>query len=185
LNLGANVVGIDPVIEALQFAREAPGNVGSAKSPFFICGAAEDLPFSNETFGSVLCTDVIEHVVDPDRLLAEAKRILKPNGTLVLTTPNKIGPDLTDPEHKKEFTSSELLDILHRHFAIVQLFESHSESMRKFYVSRPRILGGKSIPKYIINFLTVRFGYNPFRQRRQEEQSSPFAQLTAIATKSD
>lgn len=50
--------------------------------------ASEKLPFSSETFDIILMGELIEHMFDPDFLLKEANRILKSNGTLILTFPN-------------------------------------------------------------------------------------------------
>lgn len=49
------------------------------------------LPFAAASFDSVLCNEVLEHVPEPARLFAEAARVLKPGGTLVLTTPQTWG----------------------------------------------------------------------------------------------
>lgn len=46
--------------------------------------------FEDNFVGSILCSEVIEHVKHPDQALAEAFRILKPGGKLVLTTPYAI-----------------------------------------------------------------------------------------------
>ncbi len=49
------------------------------------------LPVPDETFDHVLCTEVIEHMeVDPMFMLSEINRVLRPGGTLVLTTPNAV-----------------------------------------------------------------------------------------------
>lgn len=46
-----------------------------------------DLPFRDGEFDLVLCADVIEHVQDVQSLLSEARRVLRPGGTLAITTP--------------------------------------------------------------------------------------------------
>ena len=46
------------------------------------------LPYKDNTFDAVICSDVIEHLFDPGFLLSEIYRVLRPNGQLVLTTPN-------------------------------------------------------------------------------------------------
>ena len=45
------------------------------------------LPFQSTFFDMVLCTEVLEHVPNPPRVVDELFRILKPNGYLLLTTP--------------------------------------------------------------------------------------------------
>lgn len=46
-----------------------------------------DIPYDEEDFDAVLCTEVLEHCVDPTRLLAEMHRVLKPGGRLLVTVP--------------------------------------------------------------------------------------------------
>lgn len=46
------------------------------------------LPFPNEAFDIVWCTEVIEHLHKPELFIREVDRIVKPGGLIVLTTPN-------------------------------------------------------------------------------------------------
>ena len=46
------------------------------------------LPFKNEFFDVVTCLEVIEHLHNPDNLIKEIYRVLKPGGVLILSTPN-------------------------------------------------------------------------------------------------
>ena len=48
----------------------------------------EPLPYPDGAFDVVTCSEVVEHVENPRRLMREAWRVLKPGGTLVMTTPN-------------------------------------------------------------------------------------------------
>jgi SAM-dependent methyltransferase len=48
----------------------------------------EALNYSDAQFDAILCTDVIEHLERPQRMLRECARILKLGGTLILSTPN-------------------------------------------------------------------------------------------------
>ena len=52
-----------------------------------VFGSALDMPFADESFDTVLCTQVAEHVPEPGRLFSECARVLRPDGILILTTP--------------------------------------------------------------------------------------------------
>ncbi|MER3523960.1 MAG: hypothetical protein C4326_07805 [Ignavibacteria bacterium] len=59
----------------------------SQTPPPDVCADALQLPFKDDTFDTVLCSQVIEHVEDPFRMVGEAARVLKPGGHLILTAP--------------------------------------------------------------------------------------------------
>lgn len=48
------------------------------------------LPFDDASFECVVAGEIIEHVPDPDGFLREIRRVLKPGGTLVISTPNMV-----------------------------------------------------------------------------------------------
>ena len=50
-------------------------------------GDVEALPFADGSFGTVLCTEVIEHIPDPSAALAEYRRVLGPGGVLIGSVP--------------------------------------------------------------------------------------------------
>jgi SAM-dependent methyltransferase len=52
-----------------------------------ICGDAGYLPFADASVDTILCTEVMEHVPDPERTIAEFARVLRPGGTLITTAP--------------------------------------------------------------------------------------------------
>jgi SAM-dependent methyltransferase len=52
-----------------------------------IAGAAGDIPLADECVDTILCTEVMEHVPDPERVVAEFARILKPGGIVITTAP--------------------------------------------------------------------------------------------------
>jgi glycosyltransferase involved in cell wall biosynthesis len=75
------------------------------------------------SLGTVLCSEVIEHVRHPERAIAEAFRVLRPGGTLILTTPYSIVIHNTPDDggfHGRNFTSQGLeLIVREAGFAIV------------------------------------------------------------------
>ena len=52
-------------------------------------GNAESLPLGDESQDFAVCNSILEHVLDPDRVLSEVARVLRPGGTAVLTTTNR------------------------------------------------------------------------------------------------
>jgi len=48
----------------------------------------ESLPYEDASFDTVLCLEVIEHVVEPSALVREISRVLRPTGRLYVSTPN-------------------------------------------------------------------------------------------------
>lgn len=50
-------------------------------------GDVEHLPFADGSFGTVLCTEVIEHIPDPAAALREYRRVLQPDGVLIGSVP--------------------------------------------------------------------------------------------------
>ena len=65
-------------------------------------GVAEDIPFKDEFFDYVLMTTTLCFLKDPIKGLKEIKRILKPNGTLIIGTIDKDSPLGKFYESKKE-----------------------------------------------------------------------------------
>lgn len=83
---GGHPVGID---RYHQKARFAAGAVPAARLAVADAGA---LPFRDGAFASVLVRDVLHHLPDPRRAAAEAARVLRPGGTLVVVEPNGRNP---------------------------------------------------------------------------------------------
>ena len=64
---------------------DSPQSRARAFADYFYDG--NFFPFEDASFDSVLCNQVLEHVFNPDQFLSEILRVLKPNGTLLLTVP--------------------------------------------------------------------------------------------------
>jgi 2-polyprenyl-3-methyl-5-hydroxy-6-metoxy-1,4-benzoquinol methylase len=54
----------------------------------FIKGEVDKMALDEASFDRVICTEVLEHVVDPDAVLAAIARLLRPDGVAVITVPN-------------------------------------------------------------------------------------------------
>jgi len=56
-----------------------------------VIGDAEYLPFKNEVFDSIKCTEVLEYLNDPENAVYEMSRVLKVNGGIMVSTPFNLG----------------------------------------------------------------------------------------------
>jgi len=79
---GHHVTGIELVPEAAEAARRWLDHVLTADVE------SDGLPFGPASFDAVVFADVLEHLVDPWRVLREAARILAPGGAVVASIPN-------------------------------------------------------------------------------------------------
>ncbi len=123
-----SAAGIDVSADAVGYARSnfAGPNLS------FVRGSCEALPFAGGSFELVTAFEVIEHLRDWQRFLAEIQRVLAPEGLLVISTPNRdyyaearrqTGPN---PYHIHEFDCAEFSGELGARFPSVAVYaENH------------------------------------------------------------
>lgn len=104
-------IGIDYDTGTVRHATAAYTNVP------FVQGNLAALPIRSTSIDVVAALQVIEHVWNHAEFLAECLRVLRPGGQLLLTTPNRLtfSPGLDrpmNPFHTKEFSASELTELL-------------------------------------------------------------------------
>jgi SAM-dependent methyltransferase len=103
------------------------------------------LPFAERSFASVVAVQSIEHVPEPERVLAEVARVLERDGVAVFVTPNRLTfgrPDeIIDPYHYVEYDHEQLAALSRREFEAVEthgLFGS-ARYLELFYEERRRL----------------------------------------------
>ncbi|MBI3694910.1 MAG: methyltransferase domain-containing protein [Acidobacteria bacterium] len=100
----------------------------------FLRGDCRELPFPDGSFDLVVAFEVIEHLEQWERLLAESRRVLAPWGELVVSTPNRLyyteSRDTVNPFHVHEFEYGEFCEALERHFPHLCVFlENHADGV--------------------------------------------------------
>ena len=116
------VVGIDRSHEAILFCRQ------HYRKPtlHFQVMDVEATAFQRDSFDTVVSFETIEHLEDPERFLGEMRRVLKPNGALLISTPVKGIYDQTflgeNPYHIHETDVDEFTQLLSTQFHIKSLY---------------------------------------------------------------
>lgn len=85
-------IGLDPHIDSLNRALEGLDFLESISNQKtnFISGSAYNLPFSNNTFDLVVCSEVLEHLHDYKDAIVEISRVLKPGGKFLASVPAEL-----------------------------------------------------------------------------------------------
>ncbi len=94
--------GIDPLAEEYKKIYDYPDGIKLVQA------LSEVIPFEDSYFDVVFCTNVLDHVEDPDKTVAEVLRVLKPGGFFVLTVevfPKKV---TRDPAHPHLFMEKDV-----------------------------------------------------------------------------
>jgi ubiquinone/menaquinone biosynthesis C-methylase UbiE len=119
----AHVTGIDASGETIALARRRYGGAANLE---FVEGRCESMPAGDASVDLVVSFETLEHLENPRALIAEAARVLRPDGLLMVSTPNKtVYTDRTgyqNPYHPSELYESEFVDALEERFAGVRLF---------------------------------------------------------------
>ena len=83
------------------------------------------LPFEDESFDVVVCFEVIEHVDAPEMVLDELARVLRADGVVAVSSPNRGVYPSGNPHHIHEFRPDELAQALAKRFEHVRLLRQH------------------------------------------------------------
>lgn len=117
-----SVVGVDISEEAVRHAS----SIYEKPNLKFSHGSVTNLNFPDASFDVIVSFETIEHVSEQDQMLAEIRRVLRPDGVFVISSPNRPIYSEESGEHNKfhikELDFSELDELLRMHFPNIQYF---------------------------------------------------------------
>jgi len=168
-NVDLEIIGCDKDEDTIKFAHENYG-----KNIKFINCDAYSTKFKDDNFDSVISFETLEHLENGSIFIKEISRILKNNGILILSTPNRIYDEKVtkniQPFHEKLYSYDELHEVLSKNFKYVRILgqkESLSETMFKF----PFLF---TLFKIIRPFIIPVLNQKMEKKRQQEKLNSSF-----------
>jgi SAM-dependent methyltransferase len=149
-----DVFGVDYSDLAIKYSK----NHYSKENLHFICSDATSLPFEDKFFDVIVSFETIEHIKNYKKFIKEVSRVLKKNGVLILSTPNKeLSPSLIMPKnwyHEHEFYPNELYHLLGKNFFEVQLYSQRNVNPVPYILKNRMII----IISRLIGSRTIYFG---------------------------
>ena len=116
------VFGVDIAEEAVTHANSKY----KSNNLQYLQGSATNIPIENNTIDMVVSFETIEHLDKHEEMMREIKRVLKPNGILVISSPNKKeytdAPGSVNHFHIKELYTKEFIDLVSNYFSNIKLF---------------------------------------------------------------
>ncbi|MFK7883161.1 MAG: glycoside hydrolase family 99-like domain-containing protein [Phycisphaerales bacterium] len=118
--VAASVVGVDIDAQTIEQARDSYGS----DSIEFETGSCQEIPYKRDSFDVVVSFETIEHIEEQENFLREIKRVLRPGGLLICSTPDtgvyKAGQE-PNPYHKREMSRDEFVKLLEKRFTGVRI----------------------------------------------------------------
>lgn len=125
-SVAEGVWGVDIDPETIKHAAEKY----KAHNLNFSVGAADAIPFKDHTFDLAVSFETIEHHDRHEAMMTELKRVLKPGGVLIISSPDKKYysdiPNYKNPFHVKELYKAEFEALIAKHFRHAQHFTQKS-----------------------------------------------------------
>jgi len=106
---------IDYNINTLITAKNRDVNV------VILCSNGEEIPFKDSCFDVILIFQVVEHILEYKKCIKEICRLLKPDGILLLSTPDSPSRKSNNPHHVSNFDRLSLEKLLNKHFEELEM----------------------------------------------------------------
>lgn len=152
--LGGKVTGIDISEKAIKLAKK---NISEAKVVDLNEGK---LPFADNSFDTIVASEVLEHLFAPEELLKEIKRILKSDGVAVITAPNLLywGHRLKFLKGEFKYEQSGPFDRGHIHFYTYETLIGDLKTVG-LKVKKEKHIVLSRLSKTLLNRLPALFAY--------------------------
>ncbi len=119
--VAASVTGVDVSRKAIDHATQRYAKQGLA----FEQADCADLPFEDDAFDAVVSFETIEHLEAQEAMLAEFRRVLKPGGFLLISSPDKAvysdQQGFENPHHVRELYADEFRELLGTQFPALRM----------------------------------------------------------------
>ena len=174
------IVGIDINHEVIVHASTKYNK----KNISFIQGSILNIPIEGQKiFDVIVCFEAIEHIDEHDILFQEIKRLLKDDGILIISTPNKktYSDDVNykNPYHQKELYYSEFCELLKKNFHYIYLHGQQVVSGSSIYpVSSQEMIA--TVSEFDIEYVRNQFCFS-----NEDEKLPKYFVAIASNAKSD
>jgi 2-polyprenyl-3-methyl-5-hydroxy-6-metoxy-1,4-benzoquinol methylase len=155
---GYQVLGVDIDPASIEYASSRPG---LPNLQFLL--VSEDLKELEQTFDVIICSEVLEHLPHPSRLVEIMKRLLSPQGMILVTIPNGYGPrEVLGRLEKALRTKLKMERVLNGIQKLLRIIPS--ETKRLMYTSNPY---QDHIQKFTLRSITRLFAFYGFMVRKK------------------
>jgi SAM-dependent methyltransferase len=141
------VTGVDIDERTVEHSR---ANYAGANLEFSVGSATDLSAFADSSFDAVVAFEMIEHVTEHERVLAEVARVLATGGLLVMSTPERRAysddRDFVNPYHERELRLDEFTALLGSRFPEVALFSQRAVTGSRIEALGDRASGHLSLP---------------------------------------
>ncbi|MFA5196790.1 MAG: class I SAM-dependent methyltransferase [Bacteroidales bacterium] len=171
------IVGIDKNTGALREALTSLEKMPDALSKDYLVSEADinRLPFADISFDCVICSEVLEHIPDHEAAIKELIRILKPDGTLVVSVPRYYSEKLcwlisydyyhSEGGHIRIYKKKELPEMLKKHgFQCLKINYKHALHMPYWWLKC--LVGLKNEENILVKYYKIFLIWDMMRDHR-------------------
>ena len=150
------VIGVDIDPAAIHHATEKYRHIPNAT---FVIGDGRAIPLAAKSVDLIVSFETIEHIEEHEQVLKEFLRVLRPNGGIIISTPDRENysekPGYTNPYHVHELTHEQFVRIFREKFRFVRVYRQRL-GIASFVVAE-----NEKGPKLLHSFMAGKHGVDP------------------------